>query len=55
MVEVQTYEVDASALLISGLGLFSIVGYPWLHHIPTLADITTGTKACNLPKAVKLY
>jgi hypothetical protein len=52
MVKVQSSEVDASALLISGLGLFSIVGIPWSH--PSLTDVTMGTKACNLPKAVKL-
>jgi hypothetical protein len=35
-----------SALLNNGLGLISIVCFPWLHHIPSLADITTETKAC---------
>jgi hypothetical protein len=55
MVEVQSCEVDASALLISGLGLFRIFEFPWLHHIPSLADVAMGTKACNLPKTVKLY
>jgi hypothetical protein len=54
MVEIQICEADASALLISGLGLFSIVGIPWLTHAPSLADVTMGTNACNLPKAVKL-
>jgi hypothetical protein len=29
-----------SALLNSGLGLFGIVGFPWLHHTPSLADVT---------------
>jgi hypothetical protein len=33
MVEAQSCEVDASALLNSGLGLFSFVGFPWLHHV----------------------
>jgi hypothetical protein len=42
-------------VLNSGLGLFSIVGFPWLHHIPALADVTMGTKACSLPNALKLY
>jgi hypothetical protein len=37
-----------SALLDNGLGLFSIVGFPWLHHTPSLADVTTETKACTL-------
>jgi hypothetical protein len=55
IVEVQICEVDTSALLISGLELFNIVGFPWLHHIPSSADAAMGTNACNLPKAVKLY
>jgi hypothetical protein len=55
MFEVHSCEVDASALLISRLELFSsIVGFPKLHHIPYLADVTMGTKACTLPKAIKL-
>jgi hypothetical protein len=48
--EVQVSQVDASDLLISGLGLFSIVGLSFFHHTPSLADVTMGTKACNLPK-----
>jgi len=46
MVEVRSCEVDASALLVSGLGLFSVVGFPWLHHTPSSADVTMGTKVC---------
>jgi hypothetical protein len=38
-----------SALLNSGLGLFSFVGFPWLHHMPALADVTMETKVCTLP------
>jgi hypothetical protein len=30
-----------SALLKSGFELFSIVGFPWLHHIPSLVHVTT--------------
>jgi hypothetical protein len=48
MVEVRRSEVDASALLITGLVLFSIFGFPWLHYIPPLADITMRIKACTL-------
>jgi hypothetical protein len=56
MVDVQTWEADAlPALLKSWLGLLSIVGFPWLHNIPSLADLTKEIKACTLPKAVKLY
>jgi hypothetical protein len=54
MVEIQICDADAPALLVSGLGLFSIVGIPWLHHAQSLTDVTMGTNACNLPKAVKL-
>jgi hypothetical protein len=43
------------ALLCSGLELFSIVGFPWLHHIPPLEDVTMDITACTLPKAMKLY
>jgi hypothetical protein len=50
MVEVQICEVDASAMFIGGFGLFSIFGFPWLHHIPTSADVTTRTNACNLQR-----
>jgi hypothetical protein len=39
-----------SALLNSGLGLFSIVGFAWLHHKTSLADVTMGTTACTLLK-----
>jgi hypothetical protein len=45
MVEVQSCEVDA---LLAPFELFSIVGFPWLHHIQTLADVTMETRACNL-------
>jgi hypothetical protein len=48
MPEVQIFEVDTSILLISGFALFSIVGF----HVPSLADVTMGTKVCNLPKVV---
>jgi hypothetical protein len=54
MVGAQSCEVDASVLLVSGLGLFSIVGLPWLYPIPSLADVTMGTKASNLTKAATL-
>jgi hypothetical protein len=36
-----------SALLNNGLGLFSIVGFTWLHHIPSLANFATETKVCT--------
>jgi hypothetical protein len=36
-------------LLNSGLGLLSFIGFPWLHHMPALADVTMETKACTLP------
>jgi hypothetical protein len=45
MVDVQNCEVDALALLSNGLGLLSIVGFPWLQHIQSLADVTMVTKA----------
>jgi hypothetical protein len=48
MVEVQSCEVVA---LPAPLGLFSIVGFAWLYHIQSLADVT---KARTLPKVVKL-
>jgi hypothetical protein len=52
MVEVQSCKVNAllhhSALLYSGLGLFSIVGFPWFHHIPSFPDVTRGTRASSL-------
>jgi hypothetical protein len=54
MVRVQSCEVDALALLITGLGLFSIVGFIWLNDIPSIADVTMETNVCNLPKTVKL-
>jgi hypothetical protein len=41
-------------MLNSGLALFSIVGFPWLHHIPSLVDVTIGTNASNLPNELKL-
>jgi hypothetical protein len=37
-----------SAFFNNGLGLYDIVGYPWLHHIQSLAHITMETKACTL-------
>jgi hypothetical protein len=33
-----------SALLNDGLGLLSVVSFPWLHHIPSIADVTMETK-----------
>jgi hypothetical protein len=39
-----------SALLNNGLGLFSIVWFPWLHHIQYFADVTMETNACTLLK-----
>jgi hypothetical protein len=49
MVEVQICEVDAlpdhSTLLNNGLGLFSIVEFPWLFHITSSADVTMKNKA----------
>jgi hypothetical protein len=48
MVEVQSYKVDALpapfSLLNYRLGLFSVVRFPWLHHIPSLADGTMKTQ-----------
>jgi hypothetical protein len=43
------------ALLNNGLGLFSIVGFPWLHCASSLADVSVEIKTCDLPKAVELY
>jgi hypothetical protein len=37
-----------SALLNNRLGLFSIVGFPWVHHIPPLTNVTMDTNACTL-------
>jgi hypothetical protein len=37
------------------LVLFSIVGFQWSEHKPSLADVIMGTKACNLANAMKLY
>jgi hypothetical protein len=37
-----------SALLDNGLGLFSIAGFPWSHHMQYLADVVMETKACTL-------
>jgi hypothetical protein len=34
-----------SALLKNWIGLFRIVGFPRLHHIQSLADVTMETKA----------
>jgi hypothetical protein len=36
-----------SAFLNNGLRLFSIVGVPWLQHIPSLADVSMETKVCT--------
>jgi hypothetical protein len=49
MIAVQTSEVNTltapfSLAQQSGLGLFSIVGFPSLLHIPSLADGTMETK-----------
>jgi hypothetical protein len=41
------YYPQHSALLNNGLGLFSIVGFPWLDHIPSLADFAMETKVCT--------
>jgi hypothetical protein len=54
MVDVESCEYDASAVLTSGLGLFIFFWFPWLHHILSLADVAMVKKACILPKAVKL-
>jgi hypothetical protein len=43
-----------SALLNNVLGLFIIVGFPWLHHTPHFADAEMGIKACSLLRAEKL-
>jgi hypothetical protein len=40
--------LEPSALLKNELGLVNIVGFPWLHHIPSLADETMKTKVCTL-------
>jgi hypothetical protein len=53
MFEVQSCELDAR--FNSGLELFSTVGFPLLHHMPYLADVKFGTKACRLTNAVTLY
>jgi hypothetical protein len=42
-------------LLVNGFGLFSIIGFLWLHHKLPLADVTMGTKACTFPKAMKSH
>jgi hypothetical protein len=36
-----------SALLNNRLRLIGIVGFPWLHHVPSLADVMVN-KACSL-------
>jgi hypothetical protein len=43
------------ALRNNVLGLFIIVGFPWLHYTSSLADVTMEIKACTLLKAAKLY
>jgi hypothetical protein len=40
------YYLRHTALLNNGLGLFSFVWFPWLHHVPSLADVTMETKVC---------
>jgi hypothetical protein len=42
------HHLQHTALLNSGLGLFNIVVFWWLHHILSLADVTKQTKACTL-------
>jgi hypothetical protein len=37
-----------SALLNSGMGLCSFVGFPWFNDIKSSADVTMETKACAL-------
>jgi hypothetical protein len=39
MVEVQ---------ILRWMGVFSLVGFPWLYNIPSLADVTMEIKACTL-------
>jgi hypothetical protein len=51
MVEVQICEVSLAQQWFKFLG---IVGFPWLHHMPSSAEVTIGTKACNLLNTVKL-
>jgi hypothetical protein len=36
------------ALLNYELDLLNIVGFPWLHQAPPLADVTMEIKACTL-------
>jgi hypothetical protein len=36
-----------SALFDYGLGFMGIVGFPWLQHIPYLADVTMETNASH--------
>jgi hypothetical protein len=36
-----------SALLNNGLELFNTVGFPWLYHIPSLADFAIETTVCT--------
>jgi hypothetical protein len=33
-----------SALLSNGLGLLTVLRLPWLHHMPSSADLTMETK-----------
>jgi hypothetical protein len=42
----QIHYLHHAALLNSGLGLFSIVEFPSLHRVPSLADVTMKAKAC---------
>jgi hypothetical protein len=52
MVKVQTSEMDTLpalfSLLNNMLGLFSIVGFPWSHHTPSLVDFTMEIKVCTV-------
>jgi hypothetical protein len=43
-----------AAFLNSRLVLFSIVGFPWLRHTPSVANVTMEVKACALREEVKL-
>jgi hypothetical protein len=36
-----------SGLLNNGLGLINAAGFPWLHHMPSLATAIMETKVCT--------
>jgi hypothetical protein len=58
MVDLQICEVDAPTPCSHAqqwFGIVSIVGFPWLQHIPTLGDVTLETKACTLLLRQKRY